>query len=321
MKATDYAYAVARIRANEARLLTSQELGSLIAAPTYEECVRRLREKGYDISGTDYTPALEGRLDALWALLSEVLPDVRQFGSILIGNDFHNLKVCLKALLSGRSPEGLFMRPCLYAPDEIKAHVFARENGLLPEELRHADRSAYRILTKTGFAQLADTVIDRASMEHAIALAKAADNPLLIGFAETNAALTDIKVLFRCVLTGKAESFMERAVCACPAFDKAQIIAAAAEGMETFLAFVARTPFAAGAEALRESAGRFEIYADDTLLSLLQPGKSDPFGSSALAGYYFAVRTEVLNIRILLSGKLNGLSVEQIKERMRRLYV
>ncbi len=321
MKPTDYTYAVARVRANEARLLTSQELNSLIAAPNYAECARRLREKGYEISGTDYPAALEARLAAMWQLLSEILPEPRQFGSILIGNDFHNLKVCLKALFSGRAPEELFASPSLYDPNEIKKCVFSRENGLLPAELQHADRSAYRILTKTGFAQLADTVIDRAALEHAVAFAKAADNPLLVTFAETRAALTDIKVLYRCILTGKAASFMERAVCACPAFEKGEIIAAAEEGMEAFLGFVSHTPFAAGAEALRESAGRYETYMDDTLLALLSPGKSDPFGSTALAGYYFAVRTEVLNLRVLLSGKLNGVPDEEIRERMRRLYV
>ncbi len=321
MKDTEYSFAVARIRVNEARLLQPAELGALIAAPGYPECVRRLKEHGYEIEGENYAPALEARLAALWELLREVLPDERQFDSILIKNDFRNLKVCLKALLTQKSTEGLFISPAKYDPLEIKRHVFARENDLLPPELQHADRSAYRILTKTGFAQLADTVIDRAAMEHSIAYAKQADNPLLLRLAETVAALTDIKVLYRCILTGKAASFMERAVCACPAFDKAGIIAAADAGMEPFLEFVAHTPFAAGAEALRQSAAEYEKYADDTLLDLLRPGKSEAFGSSALAGYYYAVRTEVLNLRIVLSGKLNGLPDDGIRERMRRLYV
>ena len=321
MKATDYTYAVARIRANEARLITRAEMHSLVSAPSFQECARRLREKGYEIEGTDYAPALDKKLYELWQLLQEILPDPAQFGSILIKNDFHNLKVCLKALLAGRAPEGLFVSPSLYDPAEIKKHVFARENDLLPPELQHADRSAYRILTKTGFAQLADTVIDRAALEHAVIKARGADNPLLLALAETNAALTDIKVLYRCILTGKEASFMERAVCACEAFNKADIIAAAAQGMEAFKEFLSHTAFAAGADALSESAQVYEKYADDTLLALLSAGKSEPFGSTALAGYYYAVRTEVLNIRILLSGKLNGLPDEEIRERMRLLYV
>ena len=321
MKDVDYSYAVARVRVNEPRLLANAELGALVAAPSYADCVRRLKEKGYEIAGENYAPALEKRLADMWALLSEILPDPAQFNSVLIRNDFHNLKVCLKALVAQKPTDGLFAAPSVYDPAGIKQYVYSRENAKLPPELQHADRSAYNILTKTGFAQLADTVIDRAALEHAISLAKTADHPVMPRFAELNAALTDIRVLYRCVLTGKAESFMERAVCACEAFDKGEIIAAAAAGMPAFLEFLSHTAFADGAEALKQSMTAFETWADDTLLSSLMPGKSEAFGIGALVGYYFAVRTEVLNVRVLLSGKLNGLPADTIRERMRRLYV
>ena len=321
MKDVDYSYAVARVRVNETRLLANAELGALVAAPSYEECVRRLREKGYEITGTNYAAALDQRLADAWALLSEILPDPAQFRSVLIKNDFHNLKVSLKALVAEKPAEGLFAFPSVYDPAEVKKYVDSRENAKLPPELQHADLSAYNILTKTGFAQLADTVIDRAALEHAISLAKGADHPVMLRFAQLNAALTDIKVLYRCILTGKAESFMQRAVCACDAFDKGEIIAAAAAGMPAFLEFLSHTAFAPGAEALKESMTAYETWADDTLLASLTPGKSEAFGIGALVGYYFAVRTEVLNVRVLLAGKLNGLPQDTIRERMRRLYV
>lgn len=321
MKDTEYTFAVARVRANEARLLSAGELNALASAGGYDECARRLREKGYDISGTEYGSALEGRLTEMWELISSILPEKAQFNSILIRNDFQNLKVSLKALVAEKSTEGLFVAPSVYDPEDIKRCVYARENGKLPPELQHADRSAYNILTKTGAAQLADTVIDRAAMEHAIRMAKSADHPVMLRYAEAAAALTDIKVLWRCIRTGKAKSFMERAVCACGAFEKKDIIAAADAGQEAFLEFLSHTPYAPAAEALQESITAYEKYADDTLLTLLQSGKSEAFGIGALVGYYFAVRTEVMNLRILLSGKLNGLPDDSIRERMRRLYV
>ena len=319
MKDTEYTYAVARIRANECRLIANSELFAMVPLKL-PEITRRLKEKGYALdAGAD--TALKARTDEMWALLSEILPDPAQFNSLLIRNDFHNLKVSLKALFTGKAANGLFLSPSVYDPEEIKRAVFARENEKLPPELRHADRSAYRILTKTGFAQLSDAVIDRAAMETAIALADAADSPFMRRFAQLFAALTDIKVLYRCVLTGKEKSFMERAVCANGELDKAEAIAAAAEGMDAFLGYLGHTQFAAEAEALKESASRFEKYADDRLLALFAPCKSEAFGIGPLVGYWFAVRTEVMNVRILLSGKTNGLPDESIRERMRALYV
>ena len=45
----EYVYAVARIRSAELRLLTSSVLESLLAAKSYDECLRLLSDHGWDI--------------------------------------------------------------------------------------------------------------------------------------------------------------------------------------------------------------------------------------------------------------------------------
>ncbi len=321
MKDTEYTFAVARIRANETRLLNAQDLNAVISAAGYEEAVRRLNDKGYHIEGTDYGAALNEKMNGEWELITSLLPDKSEFDSIILPNDFKNLKVSLKAFVCEKETAGLFSFPCVYAPDEIGKLVFERKNDKLPECLQHCDRSAYRILTQTRFAQLADSVIDRASMEWAIKTAKKADNTIMLEIAETNAAVADIKILYRCILSEKAKSFMERAVCACSAFDKNEMIDAAEKGMDAFTEFVAHTKYAKVAEALKESPTAFEKACDDTLMNVIYRGKYENFGIAALAAYYFAVKTEIMNVRIILSAKRNGLPEETIRERMRKLYV
>lgn len=321
MKETEYTFAVARIRSNENRLLTSQELNAVISAQGYDEAVRRLNDKGYNIEGRDYGAALNEKMNSEWELVSSLLPDGSQFDSILIFNDFKNLKLLLKAFVGGGEPDGLYSRPCLYAPEKLKELVFARKNSELPEPLRHCDRSAYRILTHTRFAQLADSVIDRASMEWSIKLAEKADNPLMSEIACAYAAAADIKILYRSILAGKARSFNERAVCACPAFDKNEILAAAEKGMDAFIDFVSHTEYEKLAAALKEGSAAFEKECDDLIMLTVLRGRYEPFGSSALVGYYYAVKTEIMNVRIILSAKLNGLSDDTVRERMRLLYV
>lgn len=321
MKDTEYTFAVARIRANETRLLNAQDLNAVISAAGYDEAVRRLNDKGYNIEGLDYGTALNDKLNAEWELISSILPDKSQFDSIILRNDFKNLKVILKAFLCDKDPDALFSYPCVYDPQELKKLICERKNDRLPEPLQHCDRSAYRILTQTRFAQLADTVIDRASMEWAIRTAEKADNTVMREIAQTSAAVADIKIVYRCLLSGKAVSFMERAVCECEAFRKEELIAAAQKGMDAFISFVAHTKYGKLAQALSESPTAFEKACDDTLMQVLYRGKTENFGISALAAYYFAVRTEIMNVRIILSAKLNGLADDIIRERMRLLYV
>lgn len=321
MKDTEYTFAVARIRSNETRLMNAQELNAVISAAGYEDAVRRLNDRGYAIEGTAYGAALNEKMKAEWELISSLLPDKSQFDSILLPNDFKNLKVMLKAFICGKETDGLFSYPCVYEPEEIKRLVFDRKNGELPEPLQHCDRSAYRILTQTRFAQLADSVIDRASMEWAIKTARQADNVIMREIAETNAAVADIRILYRCILAEKARSFSERAVCACDAFDKAELLNAAEKSMAAFTDFVAHTKYEKLAAALKESPIAFEKACDDALMNVVYRGKYENFGIAAIAAYYFAVKTEIMNVRIILSAKLNGLPEETVRERMRLLYV
>ncbi len=321
MRDTEYTFAVARIRSNENKLLSSQELASVISAPTYKDAVQRLNDKGYEITGTDYSSALEKKARESFSLIEEVLPDKSQFNSIILKNDFNNLKVSLKAFFTEKDTDGLFLYPSVYSPEEIKANVYGRKNSLLPECLQHADRSAYRILSKTRFAQLADSVIDRASMEWSLREAKKGDNPILLEIAETETALTDIKVLYRCILTGKAVSFMERAVAECSAFSKSGIILAASNGIEDFLTFLSHTDYNGAAEALKSSTAEFERWCDNRLLTVLRKAKTEVFGIAPIVAYYYACETEIRNVRIILSAKLTGQPEEIIRQRVRDSFV
>ena len=49
MHETEYAYAVARIRANETKLLTRADIDQLIEAESYEAAVRLLADKGFAV--------------------------------------------------------------------------------------------------------------------------------------------------------------------------------------------------------------------------------------------------------------------------------
>lgn len=317
MNKYEYTYAVARINANTSKLLTSQQLNSVIAAPSFDEAVRRVSDFGYGVGDGGYAAALEKRAKEVDELVFGVLPDKKMLDCMIVKNDFANLKVCLKALVGGKSTDGLFTRPSVYAPEEIKKYVFDRKNEKLPECLRHADRSAYRILTQTRFAQLADSVIDRAAMEQTMAFSEKADSPVLREWAQTYVALSDIKVLFRAIKTEKTEDFMLRAVAECSAFDKKDIVNAALKGEDAFFDFLSHTPFASLCDSLKRSAAEFEKNSDGYILALFERYKNDTFGIAPIAAFRYAAQIEILDLRIILSAKHNGMPEDEIRARVR----
>lgn len=321
MKDTEYTFAVARIRSNEYKLMNSAETEAVITSPSFNEAVAKLNEKGYGIEGDDYSPALNARLDEAWQLVYEVLPDKHGLDSVIIKNDFANLKTILKALVTDMQPDELFETPSVYDPALIKKLVGEKKNNMLPEALQHAHRSAYNILTKTEFAQLGDAVVDRAALEWSIKLSENADSDIIRKLAQLQAATCDIKVLYRCINADKSESFMTRSVAECDAFDKRDLIKAALRGMDAFMEYLSHTDYRGAAAALKTSTGAFEKWCDDERMKLLKGAKTETFGIGPVIAYYFATEAEIRNMRIILSAKKNNLPEETIRQRVRELYV
>lgn len=74
LRDTDYAYAVARIRANELRLLTKADLDSLISARTIKDALRALGDKGWEndnINENNFESMLSKELEKTWILIKE----------------------------------------------------------------------------------------------------------------------------------------------------------------------------------------------------------------------------------------------------------
>jgi len=64
-----------------------------------------------------------------------------------------------------------------------------------------------------------------------------------------------------------------------------------------------------------------EKLRDNFILNFSKIGKYVTFGIEPLVGFITAKENDIKNIRIILSGKLNKLSPDQIKERARDTYV
>lgn len=317
MNKYEYTYAVARIRANEAKLLSPQQMDSVISAPSFDEALRRVSDFGYDISDGGYVGALQKRAKEIDDLVFGVLPDKSMLDCMTVKNDFANLKVCLKALVCDKSTDGLFVSPSVYDAEEIKKCVFERKNDKLPEVLRHADRSGYRILTQTRFAQLADSVIDRAAMETTLSFAEKADNEVMRDWAEAFVALSDIKVLFRAMRSKKSESFMLRAVAECKTLDKKDAVKAALKGDDAYFDFLSHSRYDRVCASLKNSPSEFEKKCDEYILGVFAKYKNDPFGIAPIAAFRYAALLEVLDLRIILSAKHNGMAENEIRGKVR----
>ena len=322
MRQTDYAYAVARIRANEGKLLTNAVMDEVVRAPSYESALALLRAHNWVPDGeNDLSALIRAQNDSLWTLIRECVPDREALQILTALNDFYNVKAALKCMLTDVDPTPYYTQPtALDLPaltDAMRSHSFDR----LPLPLATCAKEAYEAACRTESGQSADVLIDAAALQGLSAQAEATDCDLLADLLRFLCDSTNMKIAVRCARTGKDLSFTERAVGPCHRLDRQTLCAAAAKGEGALLGYLLASPLRAGAEALQKSTTAFEKWCDDSMIALCREAKYVFFGFAPIAAYYFAKSTEIKTVRIVLSAKLSGVPGEIIRERVRALYV
>lgn len=317
-----YTYAVARIRAKELSLLTSQDTEQLVTAKDAREVLQLLADKGW---GDGTVAAADKVLDAeskkTWELMGELLDDMSVLDVFLFEKDFHNLKAAIKAVYSDMPTEGIFIFGGSVSPDVIYGAVRDREFSELPENMRDCARAAIETLNKTGDGQLCDIIVDRAALDAIRNAGRVSGNAMIDKFSELTVALADIKIAYRSSRLKKSAEFLKSAIAQCDSLDKGKLIGAAVSGLDELFSYIELTDYSACVPEIKASDSSFEKWCDNLIMDFIKEQKSNPFTIAPLAAYILAKENEIKTVRIILTAKENGLSEGFVRERLRDMYV
>jgi V/A-type H+-transporting ATPase subunit C len=194
----------------------------------------------------------------------------------------------------------------------------------LPPELAHAAEEAQSILSRTSNPQLADFSLDRAYFEALTKLASAVTDPYAMQYVKLLIDNANLRAVVRTIRMGKDEDFLRLALVPGGEVSEPTLLAAA-ESPESFAsAFQAsRLAEAAeiGADAMQGGAlTKFERQCDNTVLRFVKDAKRRSFCASHVVAYLAAMENEVTALRMILTGRLAGLSSDTIRERLRETY-
>ena len=92
-------------------------------------------------------------------------------------------------------------------------------------------------------------------------------------------------------------------------------------GIAGICEYLEGTPYREGGEALKESTSAFERWCDNQIIETIRPQKYNPFSAGPIIAYMLARENEIKTVRIILTGKLNQLPDDLIRERVREMYV
>lgn len=323
MNELEYTYAVARIRALEASLLTDSVIDQLLACKDEAQCLGLLSEKGWGNAETenDVEAILNCEEEKTWQVIQEVSPDLTVFDVMSYPKLYHNLKAAIKEVCTEVTNEKIFYDDCEIPGKEMLSIVENKAFERLPGNMEAAAKEAYETLLQTRDGQLCDVIVDRAALEAITQAGHDAKDEIIRVYAESTVALANIKIAVRCQKTGKSLEFMKRAMDPCESINVEQLAKAALSGADALREYLKETVYADGVEALEESPSAFERWCDNRMIEAIKPQKYNAFSAGPLVAYLLARQNEIKTVRMILTGKQNGFPDEMIRERIREMYV
>ena len=299
----DYTYAVARIRVLETHLLSDSDVNAMVASKDMKAALTYLKDKGWgDASGKDDAEEiLEIEEKKIWDTMRELRVDFSVFDVL--------------------SHHGVFYPDDRFGREEMLRIMREKDYSALPEHMRAAAQEAYEAMLHSRDGQLADIIVDRACLDAIEAAGQKSKAKVIRDYAESQVAVTNIKIAVRSAKTKKSLDFLHRALAPCRSFDVRQLAQAAFTGEDALMDFLSSAGFAEAAEALEKSPSAFERWCDNMQIRAVKPQKYEVCSVGPLVAYVLARQNEIKTARIVLSGKENDLSEEDIRERTREMYV
>lgn len=323
-----YTYEVARIRAMEPALFSNAVIEQLIGTENYESALRFLEEKGWGKAGTaaNGDAMLKAEEEKMWKTMGDLHLDKDVFALLTMPQLFHNVKCAIKEAVAGtdvRLPQGALIYYEETEPNqaEIRSLIEKKEFDSLPVSMQEPAREAYTRMLRTGDAQIVDIIMDRACLDTMYAIGQASKASVIREYTESYVAIKDIGIAVRAAKVGKNRTFLENSLAPCRTVDKADLIRAASSGLAALKDYLLTTSYKDAASYVEASPSAFECWRDNALLDRLREEKMNPFTIGPVVAYLIARQNEIKTVRIVLSGKRNGLSAAYIRERVRNMYV
>lgn len=329
---TQYAYAVARIRAVEKKLLDKAAIDRIVDAKSTEDAFKAIVAAGYGASDCDtadplgYERFFKEEMKKTHMLLREIAPEPDVFDIFLQRSDYHNIKALLKAEFSDYNDDSALMDEGTIPVGRLRSMIRDRDMSGMPQIMRDAAFEAIDVFNRTKDPQAIDIVLDRACFVHMKELALNSGSSFLVDIVSILIDLTNIKIFLRAKKLKEPRNFLQKSLLVGGIMDKELFFESLEEPMDRFISILSYKPYSTlvkGVEDFKNTGSltMLEKLSDNYVMSYIKKALFTAFGLEPLVGYLLAREIEVKNLRIVMVGKINNIPGDIIRERLRDTYV
>lgn len=329
----DYAYASARTRAVEVKLLESSRYSRMLDAATAEEAFKVLAEAEYGFGDSnignvfDFEELLSEEMKKCYLLLTEMAPQVEVIKAFQWRHDYFNVKVILKAEFSNQEVPPILMDTGTIAKETMKQRIREREYGDLSPIMRTAIEETHDVFSRTQDPQVVDLLLDKASYHQLVTDLNEIDSPFMQKLAEIMVDITNIKMYIRARTLNKAWNFLKKLLLEGGSISERVYFENSDKSMDAFVDSIRFSRYGDAVQngweifRAKKNISGLERLLDDYMMEFVKQAKMVTMGVEPLVAYLFAKEAEIRNVRIILTGKINKLPADLIRERLRLTYV
>ena len=310
------------------KLLTKQQLQRLADAKNLEDAIKLLNETSYssELSKLDrpenYEQVLSEVLNKTYKEAMEISPEKSLVEILSCKYDYHNLKVLVKENILKEKFDSMY---CMLDGNEIEAF---RELALKNDEGLSKDfKECLDFFETTKDPQDIDIFIDKKYFEKVLSLAEEFKLEMITEYFKAMIDFINLRTFIRCRKQNQVKETLEKVLIKGGDIETDKILDMFYEDIEILpiklKAYKIGRVLSKIVEEYKNtnSLNSFEKSMDDYLVEIVRKAKSIHYGAEVIFSFLFAKELEIKNLRLILVGKVNGLSADFIKERLREVYV
>ncbi len=333
MDRMDFIQGVTRTRVLEKKLLSRAKIDRIIEAKDIEEVFKALNETEYSNAvaetnrGEDYEHILSYELKKLYKTMREITVDQSIVDLMALKYDYHNLKVMIKEKELNKDLSELYIPLEVVDFQKLKEAFLEGNYKDMEPDYREAIQEVERDFEATKDPQRIDLILDRYYYNHLYKMAEEVGIELFIDYVRDIIDFINIRSSIRLKKQGKDIGFFEDVILPHGNIDREDILFTIKDSIDNMIHKFRNSRISSGLlkglESYKETErlSDFEKYMDNYLMEINKPSKYVNFGPEPIFSYILAKETEIKVLRIIMVSKLNNISPDAIRGRVRDLYV
>jgi V/A-type H+-transporting ATPase subunit C len=332
-ESTDYIYAVSRVRAIEKGMIDYSMLERILDLKSVDQVMGLLEEIEYgnitenrpDVSDFEYI--LVDELKKLKILIDEVAADIDFIKTIFHVNDYHNAKVFLKCN-SDNEYDDLIIDIGLIEPQKLKTMILEQDLSSLPKNLKESIEMCINNSSILNDPKSVDIILDRAYLNDMYRRSLETNNNYIINLSRTIIDIYNIKSFIRIKNRDKNSwDLINKVILNNGKIDRKIYLLYMEKDLDELVDYFKYTDYreliSIGIEKYNEDKNfnYLEKLSDDYIIKYLKNTKVITFGFEPIVGYIMAKQMEIKNLRIIMTGKINNIPKDILRERLRECYV